>query len=195
MLAGMLKDYSAHRSTLEAYFAAFKSVPDAPRTVFLRHGLGIVRPNGDFEIVEAAPVDKFILATNDLIAIVGRQKAFEIGLKFVDHVRHPEGATDIASAMQIFDNGYHLNHLKNGVPMFDPETGTMIEGIGHYKCTMTSKHRAVMEVDTPYDCDLDRGIMQGWARLFEKSALVTHLEPSVCRKNRSPRCRYEVSWK
>jgi hypothetical protein len=97
--------------------------------------------------------------------------------------------------MQIFDAGYHLNHLKDGVPMFDSATGTMLDGIGHYKCISTSKHRLVMEVDAPYNCDLDRGIMQGWARSFDRSALVTHMEPSVCRKNRSARCRYEVSWK
>jgi hypothetical protein len=195
MLVRMLENFSALRTTMGAYFAAFKTVADAPRTVFARHGLGITRPNGDFELVELAPLDKFIQATNELIGLVGPQKAFEIGTKVIDHALRPPGATDVVSAMQVIDRGYHLNHLKDGVPMFDQQTETMLEGIGHYKCTTTSKHRLVMEVDTPYNCDLDRGIMQSWARVFEKSALVTHLEPSVCRKNRSRFCRYEVSWK
>lgn len=191
----MLENFSTLRSTVEAYFAAFKTLPDAPRTIFARHGLGIVGPNGDFEIVDVAPLDKFILATNELLALVGPQKAFEIGTRIVDYAVRPGRANDLGSAMQLIDSGYHLNHLKDGQPMIDLETGTMLEGIGHYKCTMTSNHRAVMEVDTPYNCDLDRGIMQAWARLYEKTALVTHLEPSVCRKNRSRFCRYEVSWK
>jgi len=191
----MLADYGVSNSVLKAYLTAFKAVPDAPRSIFTRHGLGAMGTNGEFEIVDAAPLDKVILATNELVALVGPRKAFEIGMNIVDHAVHPPGATDIISAMQIFDAGYHLNHLKDGVPMFDPATGTMVEGIGHYKCTYTSKHRLVMEVDVAYDCDLDRGIIQGWARQFERSALVTHIEPLVCRKNRSPRCRYEVSWK
>ena len=195
MVLAMVANYSTPREILKSYFDAFKGVPDAPRTIFARHGLGKTLQNGEFELVEFAPLDKMIQAMNDLIAIVGPQKAFEMGLKIVENAVHPPGATDIISAMQILDVGYHLNHLRDGVPMFDPQTGAMVEGIGHYKCTTTSKHRVVMDVDAPYHCDMDRGIIQAWARLFERSALVTHLEPSICRKNRSPRCRYEVSWK
>jgi len=191
----MLPVYSVRKSVLEAYFTAFKTVPDAPRTMFVRHGLATMGPDGEFEIVDAAPLDKVTLATNELIAFVGPQKAFDIGLNVVNHAELPPGAVDIVSALRIFDAGYHLNHLKDGVPMFDPQTGTMLDGIGHYAFVSASKHRAVMEVDCPYHCDLDRGILQGWARRFDKSALVTHIEPSVCRKNRHRSCRIEVSWK
>jgi hypothetical protein len=195
MVFEMLAKYSTPKAVLKGYFDAFKSVPDAPRTIFARHGLGQPNENGEFEIIDVAPLDKVIQAMNDLIAIVGPQKAFEMGIKVVDHAVRPGTVTDIISAMKIFDAGYHINHLEDGVPMFDTQTGVMREGIGHYKCTATSKHRVIMEVDAPYNCDIDRGIMQGWARLYEPTALVTHLEASVCRKNRSPRCRYEVSWK
>lgn len=195
MVIAMLANYSTPKRILNSYFDAFKTVPDAPRTIFVRHGLGKTLPNGDFDLLEVAPLDKMIHAVNDLIAIVGPQKAFEIGLKIVDNAARPPGATDIVSALQVLDVGYHLNHLHDGVPMYDPETGIMLEGIGHYKCSNVSKHRVVVEADTPYHCDLDRGIIMGYARLYERSALVTHMEPSICRKSRSPRCRYEVSWK
>lgn len=191
----MHSEFSVARSVLESYFDAFKAFPDAPRTIFAKHGVVRLGPNGEIEIPASAPLDKLIAAMNELMALVSPQKAFEIGLQFPNRVATVPGVKDIVTAMQIFNAGYHLNHLKDGVVMYDPETGTMIEGIGGYRCVAVSKHRVVMEVDAPYYCDLDRGIIQAWARRFERSALVTHLEPSVCRKNRSPRCRYEVSWK
>lgn len=191
----MTSEICVRRYILQSYFDVFKTVQDAPRTIFLRHGLGTLKSGDEFELVDTAPLAKLIQATNELVALVGPQKAFEMGLSIVEGASRPEGATDVVSAMQILDLGYHLNHFQNGVPMFDVATGTMTEGIGHYKFVSASKHRAVMEVDAPYHCDLDRGIIQGWAKKFERSALVTHIEPQVCRKNRSPRCRYEVSWK
>ncbi|HVK68768.1 MAG TPA: hypothetical protein VM694_30125 [Polyangium sp.] len=191
----MLSDFAVIGPILESYFEAFKAVPDAPRAVFTKYGLARVGPSGEIEIPPASPLDKLIAALGELLMLVGPQRAFEMGIQVVNHAAIPPGATDIATAMQIFDAGYHLNHLENGVPMFDPQTGAMREGIGHYKCISVSRHRAVMEVNSPYNCDLDRGIMQAWARRFERTALVTHLEPSVCRKLRGPRCRYEVSWK
>lgn len=191
----MLSEYAASGAIIRAYFDAFKTFPGTPRNIFVKQGLGRVDPSGEFEIVDAAPLDKLIAALNELFQLVGPQKAFEMGTHVVNHATTPSGATDIVTAMQLFDAGYHLNHIKDGAPMYDPETGTMLEGIGHYKYVSHSKHRLVMEVDTPYNCDLDRGIMQTWARLFERTALLIHLDPAICRKNRSPRCRYEVSWK
>jgi hypothetical protein len=191
----MYSDVSVRGNILQSYFDAFKTVQNAPRTVFLRHGLGVIGANDEFELVEFASLSKLIQATNELVTLVGPQKAFEIGLGIVENATLPDGATDIISAMQVLDIGYHLNHLKDGAPMFDVATGAMIEGIGHYKFVSASKHRGVMDVDSPYNCDLDRGIIQGWAKKFDRTALVTHIEPQVCRKNRSARCRYEVSWK
>lgn len=191
----MFDNIGVNQGVLKSYFVAFKTVPDAPRTLFARHGLGRHTSDGGFELVDAAPLDKLIAATNELFALVGPQKAFDVGLQVIDNAQQPPGATDIGGAFKNLDIGYHINHLKDGVPMFDPQTGTMVEGIGHYKCTTVSKHRLVMEVDAPYHCDFDRGIMQAWARLYERTALVTHLEPGVCRKNRSRMCKYEVSWK
>ncbi|MDI3281929.1 hypothetical protein [Polyangium sp. 15x6] len=192
----MLSRFAASGAIITSYLDAFKAFPDAPQAVFAKYGLGRVGPSGEFEILPACPLDKVIAAMNELFTVIGPQKGFEMGAQVVNHAAVPPGATsDIVTALQTFDAGYHLNHLEDGVPMFDPQTGTMRDGIGHYKCVSSSRHRAVMEVDSPYNCDLDRGIIQAWARRFERTALITHLEPTVCRKTRAPRCRYEVSWK
>lgn len=191
----MFEGICAAKGVVQSFFDAFKGVPDAPRTVFARHGLGTVLADGSFELAAMPPLDKLIGALNELCRLVGPQKAFEIGTYVVGNAVHPPGVTEIISALQMFDSGYHLNHTKDGIPMFDPQTGAMVEGIGHYKCANVSRHRLVVEVDAPYNCDFDRGIIHGWARLFDQTALVTHLEPGICRKNRSRLCKYEVSWK
>lgn len=191
----MYSRFQVPKTNILPFFDAFKTLPDVPRTVFARHGLCTVGADGEIEVVDVAPLEKLITAMNELCNLVGPQRVFEIGLNIVERAALPQGVTDIVSAMKSMDMGYHMNHMVDGRPMLDLETGTMLEGIGHYQCTYASKHRVMMEVDVPYNCDMDRGIMQGWARKFEPSALVTHIEPSVCRKNRAPRCRYEVSWK
>lgn len=191
----MLSEFTVVGGILKAYAEAFKAVPGSPRSIFVKHGLGHLTPSGELEPTNMAPLDKVIAAMNELLSLLSPQKAFELGQMIVNHVAIPPGATDIITSLQILDAGYHLNHHKDGAPMFDPATGAMVEGIGHYKVVSVSNHRVVMEVDAPYNCDLDRGIMQGWVRRFERTALVTHLDTTICRKNRSPRCRYEVSWK
>ena len=191
----MYEKFAVPGTLLQSYLDAFKAVPEAPRAVFLKHGLGRVTASGEFELPAAGPLEAVLAALNELCTLVGPQKAFEIGALIVKYASIPPGVTDIAAAVRIFDAGYHLNTLEEGVPMYDPATGAMREGIGHYTCVSVSKHRAVLEVDVPFNCDYDRGILQTWVRRFERSALVTHLEPTVCRKTRAPRCRYEVSWK
>lgn len=195
ILCRMFETIFLRNEIMEAYIEAFKAIPDAPQRALARYGLGAVGPNGQFEVIEWVPVAKWLLVLNELEGLMGPQKAVEIGMNIVDRIVFPPEAKDIQSAFQLFDVGYHINHVKDGQPMFDPATGTMVDGIGHYKCTYVSKRRAVLEVDAPYPCDLDRGIVQGWARRYEKTAIVTHLEPSVCRKTRGRACRYEVSWK
>ena len=110
-----------------------------------------------------------------------------------DESRIPSRA--VKSAMAVFDTGYHMNHRRNGIVMFNPATRSMLEGIGHYRCASTADGRIVMDVDAPYHCDFDRGIMMAWALRFERTAVMTHIEPGVCRKTGALRCRYELTWK
>lgn len=186
-----------HGAVVKAYFDAFKIVPRIPQEIFAKHGVGRLGPGGSFEIDFSAPFPfaAILAGAGELAQVVGPKKAFEVGLEVIKHAVIPPGATDIVSAMKLLDVGYHLNHLRGGAPMFDPKTGRMQEGIGHYRCAAVADKRITMEVDAPYPCDIDRGIMQAWAGRFQRGAVVTHVEPAVCRKTGAPRCRYEVTWK
>lgn len=197
MTTSKTSPFESNGFLVQSYIDAFKLVPHIPKGIFAKHGIGRLSPSGEytFDPSVPCPIDRVIAATNEIAEKVGSQKAFEMGLAIVKNATLPPGANDLVSALQVFDAGYHLNHYRNGQLMFDAKTGRMLEGIGHYKYVSREERRVLMEVDVPYHCDLDRGIMQAWAARFERSALVTHLEPEVCRKRGALKCRYEVTWK
>jgi hypothetical protein len=107
----------------------------------------------------------------------------------------PEFLKELVSTFQTLDQGYHLNHSKGGKPMFNPETGDMLEGIGHFKFRQVpGKKQIVLEVDTPYPCAFDEGIVLGLAQRFDPSARVAH-DAKACRKKGDPLCVYNVTFK
>ena len=58
---------------------------------------------------------------------------FKIGSQVPKHAPFPPTLTDIHTGIAGIDVAYHMNHRKNGQVMFNPESGTMLEGIGHYR--------------------------------------------------------------
>lgn len=57
---------------------------------------------------------------------------YNIGLSIPENAVFPPWVVDIDTAVKAIDIAYHLNHRKDGKPLFDMKTGTMSEGIGHY---------------------------------------------------------------
>lgn len=87
-----------------------------------------------------------------------------------------------------------MHHRKDGVVMFDPATSTMLDGIGHYRCEVQEGGTsATMTCDNPYPCDLDRGILAGFAARFEPAVSVSH-SSAGCRKKGENACVYLVEW-
>lgn len=119
---------------------------------------------------------------------------YNIGVMVPKYAALPPSICDIDSALASLDIAYHMNHRKNGVPMFDPVSGTMLDGIGHYGYRRESSNRIVCVCDTPFLCEFDRGVVTGMASRFVPGCKVTHGEGS-CRKNASDRsCAYIVTW-
>jgi hypothetical protein len=107
----------------------------------------------------------------------------------------PEYLTAMVKTFQVLDMGYHLNHAIDGKPMFNPQTGEMTEGIGHFKYReVPGKKQIIVEVDTPYPCAFDEGICLGISQRYDQSSKVTH-DPKICRKKGSPICIYNITWK
>jgi hypothetical protein len=80
--------------------------------------------------------------------------------------------------------------------MFDPQTGQMIEGIGHYAATRPDPkvNRMVITCANPYPCHFDKGIIVGFARRFAPLSQIQHEDGLPCRELGAESCTYTVTW-
>ncbi|NPA68037.1 MAG: hypothetical protein GXO50_05450 [Chlorobi bacterium] len=125
---------------------------------------------------------------------MGETILYFIGKSIIDNAEFPPEIDNIEKGLKSIDTAYHMNHAKNGTPMFNPETGEMTEGIGHYTVTEISKNKIKMVCENPYPCDFDRGIITAMARKFEQLAEVK-LDTSVKnRKDGADSSSYIISW-
>ena len=110
--------------------------------------------------------------------------------------RFPPNVVSIETGLASLDVAYHLNHARDGVPLFSPATGQMGEGIGHYLSKpVAGKKQILCEVDTPYSCTFDQGLIAAMAHRFQPTATLVHQNPAACRNSGFHSCSYLVSWK
>ena len=84
---------------------------------------------------------------------------------------------------------------RTGKPLMNPETGEMIDVIGHYRLEeVPGKNEARIVSDTPYPSEFDEGIVAAMARRFEPGARVTLDESQPSRLNGGDTCTYLVRW-
>lgn len=125
---------------------------------------------------------------------VGQKVLMDAGQTTPRHAQLPPNITDIYSGLGLLDVAYHMNHRKHGKYLFDPATGQMEEGIGHYLYRgKQGDSRLEIIADTPYPCSFDKGIVLGMAQRFKPTAFITH-GPS-CRDKGAASCTYAVMWK
>ena len=136
----------------------------------------------------------WIAITHEMVADVGPSTVYTIGKKITERAMVPPEIDSAAAVLMGMDVAFHMNHRREGVVMFDPQTGTMLDGIGHYQCELHADgNAATMTCSTPYPCEMDRGILAGFASRFEPAVSVSHAS-STCRKKGDPSCVYLVQW-
>ena len=141
------------------------------------------------------PQDAWLSAFEEIAKVVGPTSLFDIGQHVPKHAAFPPQVKDVPSGLQSIDVAYHMNHRKQGRAMFDPASGTMVEGIGHYGYQRSAnENRATMVCENPYPCDFDRGLISSIAKRFESRATTTHVDSAQCRKRGDRSCTYVVSW-
>ena len=128
---------------------------------------------------------------------IGSSTLVLIGKSIPDNAQFPPEIDDIYKALSAIDIAYHMNHRLNGKVLFDPSTGKMTEGIGHYHYKMVLDNHVEIKCDNPYPCDFDKGIVSQMAERFKPSgtrAKILHDESQGCRKNGDSDCVYTVNW-
>lgn len=183
--------------SLGATIDAFKQYPTVVAKYMAKYGLVKV-VNGKTEPIDRSawyPLDKWLAAYQAIARDVGLNSLYTIGKKIPENAAFPPHLTDIKSALTSLDIAYHLNHRKNGVLMFDPKTGVMLEGIGHVRVEFKDEDkRAIVVCEQPYPCEFDRGLITALANRFEPMAKTVHDNSAPCRKKGDSSCTYIVSW-
>lgn len=137
-------------------------------------------------------------AFKEISTSIGPNTLYSIGLKIPENAKFPPQINSLADALRAIDVAYHMNHRINGNVLFDPQTGIMREGIGHYLFEKTGEREAKITCINPYPCDFDRGIIEGMAKRFKPAdslfVEVRHIDAHPCRKTGAGTCEYKVTW-
>lgn len=154
------------------------------------HGLGDVQDSGDAWYPQQAWLDSF----KEIQSTVGTKTVFLIGKKIPESAIFPPQIQTIEDALASIDVAYHLNHRKGGKVLFNPETGQMGEGSGHYGYRLAEPKHAVLVCENPYPCHFDRGIITTMALRFDLDATIEHDDGAPCREKGADSCTYHVRW-
>lgn len=161
----------------------------------------ILEKYGIGELVEGKDYDlqSFLHAFKELGETVGEMNLFLIGKSVMEKVEFPP-MDSLEQALRSVDVAYHMNHKKRGKVMFDPSSGQMEEGIGHYSVTKydeTSK-TAVMVCNTPYPSKFEEGLILQITRKFKpKGSLLSKVELDQTKESRragGETCTFNISW-
>jgi hypothetical protein len=159
---------------------------------------GFIKPNqglGEIDRTRWYPQEGWLLAFEAIADEVGVNSLYGVGRLIPENAIFPPHMHDVPSALSSLDIAYHMNHRKNGQIMFDPQTGMMLEGIGHMIATpVENENRVVVVCEEPYTCDFDRGIVAGLASRFDGLAKTSHDNNAPCRKKGADSCTYMVWW-
>jgi hypothetical protein len=192
-----LKKYQVLGSSIQSTLGGFGSFTLLASKFLLEEGLGtpdetmMAQLNPD----QWYPLDKWVRLFDRIHAEFGNFTLRQVGMHIPKHVDYPPHIMDIPGAIKFLDVGYHLQHSINGQPMFNPQTGEMTEGIGHYKVVgAPTPTKISCEVDSPYPCPFDEGLITAFAQKFKPSAALTH-DKAGCRSRGGASCTYHITWK
>lgn len=126
---------------------------------------------------------------------VGANTLKQAGRSIPETAIFPPDINTIQKGLASIDIAYHLNHGQNGKPLMNPETGEMIDIIGHYRCEeIPGKQEIHVISDTPYESEMDEGIVTAMARRFEPGARVSLDATRPNRLNGGDSCTYIIRW-
>lgn len=181
-----------------AVVAGFKTFSVLASTYLLREGIGTPDNDGVALVDSHAWYSQraYVRAIEKIGAHMGDGVLLEIGKAIPRNAIFPPSVVDIHTAIQAIDVAYHLNHRKQGRPMFEPATGAMTEGIGHYGYErVNGRNEIICVCENPYPCAFDMGILTAMAQRFEPTARLVHDETRPCRKRKGGSCTYRITWK
>ena len=148
---------------------------------FRRMGEQMLEQHG-IRHVEAAgwyPLDAYVSALNEITARIGPKTIYRVGQEIPNHITLPPGLDSFEVVAGSFGPAFAMNHR-----------GAGLGGISH---VITGPRSARIVSGTPYPCDFDRGVIQGFFSKLLKLRCVIEPDPAAECKSRGGRsCTYDV---
>lgn len=138
-------------------------------------------------------------AFKEVAESIGDLNLFLIGTAIIENAQFPP-IENLEQALGLLDVAYHMNHRLNGQVLFNPQTGEILEGIGHYVLVSfdAAKRQAIMRAENPYPSEFDRGIISELVRRFKPTDSTQHeVKIDISQERRSQggnSCTYIISW-
>ena len=172
--------------------AAFPMARCVPARILFNKGIG-KRVNKKFQIDDNEWYQQqvWLDVLKEMSSRFGDDALSRIGTRIAGIVPLPEWAKEIDSAIKFVNIAYHISHKKDGKIMFDPDSGVMLDGIGHISCSRNGEEYIIVS-ESPYPCAFEKGIITAIVQQFKPNVSVIHDDSTPCRKNGNESCTYKV---
>ncbi|MCP3145115.1 hypothetical protein [Pyxidicoccus xibeiensis] len=157
--------------TIADGFGTFKSIA---AQYFLAEGVGTANPDGSLKLDPAAwyPVEAELRVMKRVEQELGSLVVFNGGKKIPENAVFPPSA-DIHTGLAAIDIAYHMNHGKNGRPLFDAATGRKLPGVGSLAYEPSpSGNAGRLIAHSFYPDEFIRGLIVSMAHKFKPQARV-----------------------
>ncbi len=191
------EDIEISGQSVRAVMDGFNTFAVLGSAYLLDEGIGRPNPRGLAEVDPHGWYSQrsWLLCLQQIGKQLGDGLLMQIGAALPRCALFPEGIPDLIAALRSVDVAYHMNHRKNGRPLYEPESGRMVEGIGHYACEPVPHQRKILcQCETPHPCAFDRGLLTAMAQRYESNARLVHDYSGICRSSLGERCTYVITW-
>src|SRR5262245_51676749 len=131
-----LAGIEANSSGIKVLLSAFRIFPSILKRILVEKG--IIEPGEDDARALTRdrwfPLESWLAVHDVILKEIGPTALLSLGERLVEeNPNFPKGIKDVPSALYALDIAFHRSHRKLGRMMYDPATGNMLEGIGHYR--------------------------------------------------------------
>jgi hypothetical protein len=124
-------------------------------------------------------LDDYVAALNEIETRIGPSTLFRVGQEIPNHIKLPPGLDTFDKVIGSFGPAFSMNHRGAGA--------------GGITFAITSPNTGIIISGTPYPCDFDRGVIQGFFRKLVKGPLNYSHDASSCKKKGTDTCVHNVS--
>lgn len=124
-------------------------------------------------------LDDYVASLNEIEARIGPNTLFRIGQEIPNHIKLPPGLDAFEKVIGSFGPAFSMNHRGAGA--------------GGITFELTGADTGIITSGTPYPCDFDRGVIQGFFRKLVKGKMHYSHDASSCKKKGTETCVHNVS--